>query len=45
MKSYNAPKLVAVGSVVELTQGAVMGGDDGGGTQQVRMAGSVGFNL
>jgi hypothetical protein len=45
MKHYSAPALVAVGKVVELTQGALMGSEDGSGTQQVRVAGSVGFNL
>jgi hypothetical protein len=45
MKTYNAPTLVAVGNVVELTQGSLMGTEDGGGTHQVRAVGSVGFNL
>jgi hypothetical protein len=45
MKSYKAPALVAVGSVVELTQGANMGFEDAGGNQQLRATGSVGFNL
>ena len=45
MKHYIAPTLVAVGSVVELTQGAVMGADDSGGTHQLFAVGSVGFNL
>jgi hypothetical protein len=45
MKHYNAPALVAVGLVVELTQGSLMGADDSGGTHQALAVGSVGFNL
>jgi hypothetical protein len=45
MKRYTAPTLVALGSVVELTQGSFMGSNDGGGTHEVRAAGSVGFYL
>jgi hypothetical protein len=44
MKSYNAPKLVAKGSVIELTQGAVPGNVDGG-VQDLFPSGSIGFNL
>lgn len=44
MKHYTAPRLVAVGSVVEHTQGAFVGNVDGG--QEISYpAGSVGFNL
>ncbi len=45
MKRYTAPTLVAAGSVVELTQGSLMGSDDAGGTHQVLAVGSVGYNL
>ncbi len=45
MRSYHAPALQPVGSVIELTMGAAMGGDDGGGTQQLVAPGSTGFNL
>jgi hypothetical protein len=45
MKSYKAPRLVAVGSVVALTQGTFKGEADGNGTQEVHPAGSLGFNL
>lgn len=45
MKSYNAPRLVAIGTLVERTQGPLPGNADGSGTQQVLPAGSVGFNL
>ncbi len=44
MKSYSAPKLVSLGNVVELTQGAFPGGPDGG-DNIVYSVGSVGFNL
>jgi hypothetical protein len=45
MKHYNAPRLVAVGSVVEHTQGAFVGNADGGANEIPYPAGSVGFNL
>jgi hypothetical protein len=45
MKRYNTPALVEVGRVVDLTLGAIPGGDDGDGVQQLLSVGSVGFNL
>ncbi|MFL5605463.1 MAG: lasso RiPP family leader peptide-containing protein [Gemmatimonadaceae bacterium] len=45
MKTYSAPTLVAVGRVIELTQGSFMGSSDSGETHQLRAAGSVGFSL
>jgi hypothetical protein len=45
MKHYQAPQLVVVGSIVDLTQGTLRGDADGSGTQEVHPAGSVGFNL
>ena len=44
MKHYTAPRLVAVGSVIEHTQGAFVGNVDGG-DQIAHPAGSVGFSL
>jgi hypothetical protein len=44
MKSYHAPRLVAIGSIVERTQGGIPGSADGG-EQLVYSVGSVGFNL
>jgi hypothetical protein len=44
MKTYSAPRLVEIGSVVERTQGAFPGGTDGG-ENIVLAVGSVGFNL
>jgi hypothetical protein len=45
MKNYSAPRLVAVGSVVEHTQGAFVGNQDGSRSEIPYPAGSVGFNL
>jgi hypothetical protein len=45
MKTYTTPALVAVGSIVNLTQGAIDGSGDGDGVQKLFPAGSVGFNL
>ena len=45
MKTYNTPSLVVVGSVVNLTQGAIDGSGDGDGVQKLFPVGSVGFNL
>lgn len=44
MKNYTAPKLTALGSIVELTQGTLRGDTDGG-AQEVFPAGTIGFNL
>ena len=44
MKHYTAPRLVAVGSVIEHTQGSLFGYVDGG-DQIAYPAGSVGFSL
>jgi len=45
MKRYTTPELVAVGRVIDRTQGVNEGAIDGGGTQQLFSAGSIGFNL
>lgn len=45
MKRYSTPELVAVGRVIDRTQGVIAGDQDGGGTQQLFADGSVGFNL
>jgi hypothetical protein len=44
MKTYTAPTLIALGSVVERTQGSFPGGTDGG-ENIVYSVGSLGFNL
>ena len=44
MKTYSAPRLVSIGSVVERTQGSFSANVDGG-EQQLYAPGSVGFNL
>jgi hypothetical protein len=44
MKNYTTPQLTSLGSVVELTQGAVPGNSDGG-AQELFPAGTIGFNL
>ena len=45
MKTYNAPRLVVVGTVVERTQGAFVGNQDPNGREVLYSAGSMGFNL
>jgi hypothetical protein len=45
MKTYFTPTLIALGTVLERTQGALPGDNDGSGTQQVLPAGSIGFGL
>ena len=45
MKRYTTPALIEVGRVIDLTQGAIDGDVDGGGSQRLLPVGSVGFNL
>ena len=45
MKTYNAPKLVVVGSVVERTQGTLVADSDPGQNEIQKPIGSVGFSL
>lgn len=45
MRSYSAPQLVSIGSVVEKTQGAFVAQDDPNGKEIRLPAGSVGFGL
>jgi len=45
MKTYNTPKLVAKGDVVQLTQGVIRGTTDTDRQTLKVASGSVGFNL
>ena len=45
MKAYTTPALVAVGSVVNLTQGLIDGDVDSDGRTRPFALGSIGFNL